>query len=218
MKSFKAALFDLDGTLLDTLADLGNSTNNALENLGYPIHHLDAYRYFVGDGALTLISRALPEASRSEESIKTCLEEFIKVYRRNWDNLTKPYSGIMEMLAGLAAKGIKLAVLSNKPDDFTRLCVAKYFADSTFDLVYGQRPGVPKKPDPAGALAIAETLGIDPGEFLYLGDTGIDMKTANAAGMMAVGALWGFRPRAELEGNGAKKLVGTPEEFLHLLS
>ncbi len=217
MKQYKAVIFDLDGTLLDTLTDLANSMNQVLEEASLPIHPVDAYRFFVGDGAATLITRAIPEDLRTPENIQAYLASFLEVYKRSWDKTTRPYDGILEMLAALAGKGIKIAVLSNKPDEFTKLCVARYFPKIRFHMIYGQRDSFPRKPDPAGALDIAEKIGISPAEIIYLGDTSIDMKTAAAAGMYAIGALWGFRSCEELVENGASVLIGNPMGLLDLM-
>ncbi|MFC1524140.1 HAD family hydrolase [Thermodesulfobacteriota bacterium] len=217
MNPFNAVLFDLDGTLLDTLADLGNSANSVLMAQGLPPHPLEAYKYFVGDGAHTLITRILPEDRRGPETVNATLEAFLKSYGANWTRETRLYDGIRDMLGHLTARGLKTAVLSNKPDDFTRLCVSRFFPDHSFDEVLGQHPSRPKKPDPTGARNIATLLDIPAASFLYLGDTSIDMQTAVAAGMHPVGALWGFRPREELLASGARNLISHPSELLDLL-
>ncbi len=216
--TYKAVIFDLDGTLLDTLEDLGNAGNRVLTARGFPTHEIDAYRYFIGDGATTLITRALPEDKRSDEIISTCLEEYRRDYSRNWNVNTKPYDGVVEMLDALVVHGFKLAILSNKPHEFTKLCVSGLLSKWTFDAVLGQQEPIPRKPDPAGALKIAEKLKIPPSGFLYLGDTAIDMKTAIAAGMFPVGVLWGFRPAEELQQSGAKVLIKRPMDIMKLLN
>jgi phosphoglycolate phosphatase len=214
---YKAVLFDLDGTLLDTLEDLGNASNRVLQSQGFPTHPINAYRYFVGDGAKTLIHRILPENQRNEEMIERCLNIFREDYGQNWNIRTRPYDGVPEMLDTLQAKELKLSILTNKPHEFTIHCVSSLLPDWHFDIVYGQRDGVPRKPDPAGAIEIAENLHIPPEEFLYLGDTGTDMRTAVAAGMHPVGVLWGFRQKKELEENGAQVLIEHPSEFIGIL-
>ncbi|MEW6220389.1 MAG: HAD family hydrolase [Thermodesulfobacteriota bacterium] len=213
----RAVIFDLDGTLLDTLADLAAAVNRALAARGLPVHPLDAYRFFVGEGAATLVQRALPAAARGGTLAQEVLASFVEDYGRHWRVTTRPYDGIPELLAALAGRGLALAVLSNKPQDFTRLCVGQFFGDIPFAQVLGEELGRPRKPHPAGALAIASRLGLPPAAFLYLGDTAIDMETARAAGMYGVGALWGFRSRAELEESGARALVASPQELLPLL-
>jgi len=214
---YKAALFDLDGTLLDSLEDLADSANHALTEMGMPVHPVDAYRYFVGDGMMTLIERIVPDDRRNKKIILDTAEAFRRHYTNNWHVKTRPYAGIGEMLRGLVDAGLQLAILSNKPQDFTELCVERLLGDFSFDPVLGQREGIPKKPDPAGALEIAERLNIAPDQFLYLGDTSIDMLTAGRAGMCAVGVLWGFRTEQELLDSGADHLIQAPADLLELL-
>ena len=214
---WKAVCFDLDGTLLDTLEDLCDSVNRVLTSMGFAIHPPDAYRYFVGDGTVTLVRRALPEGKRDEKTIAACLEAFVEDYRRNWKVKTHPYQGVPEMLDALTMRGFKLSVLSNKPDYFTKLCVSELLPNWSFDEVFGQRDGIARKPDPAGALEIAERLNVPPENFLYLGDTSIDMKTAAAAGMFGVGVLWGFRTEEELRQSGAQAIIERPQDLLKLL-
>lgn len=214
---YKAVLFDLDGTLLDTLEDLGNVVNRVLAKRGFPSHGLDAYRYFIGDGTAMLITRALPEENRNNDTIRTCLEAFREDYRRNWNVKTRVYDGVAEMLNALAPRGLRMAILSNKADDFTKLSVTGLLSNWTFDVVLGERDGFPPKPDPAGAFEVAQRLNIAPANFLYLGDSAVDMKTAIAAGMFPVGVLWGFRPAQELREGGAQVLIERPLEILSLL-
>ena len=213
----KAILFDLDGTLLNTLEDLGNCVNRMLASRGFPTHDLDAYRYFVGDGAAMLVIRALPADKRDDHTVRTCLQAFREDYARNWNVKTRPYDGVTEMLDALKAREVKMAILSNKPHHFTKLCVSELLRNWNFDVVLGLRDGVPPKPDPTGALEIGETLNIEPADFLYLGDTNVDMKTATTAGMFPVGALWGFRTAQELEESGAKALIEKPLEILNFV-
>ena len=214
---YKAILFDLDGTLLDTLEDLATAANRALDALGLPAHPVAAYRLFVGDGLRTLAERLLPDKRRSVPLVDALMAAFEREYSRSWNERTAPYAGVPEMLDRLSSDGYRLAVLSNKPDAFTRLCVEQLLPRWTFAPLYGQRPGVPKKPDPAAALAIAAELGLEPAEVLYLGDTATDMHTARAAGMVAVGVLWGFRTADELRAAGARHLLGHPDELQPLL-
>jgi phosphoglycolate phosphatase len=212
---FKASLFDLDGTLLDTLDDLADTANAALTALRFPVHPTDSYRYFVGDGLRVLVERIVP-ATCSEEQIAECEHIFKKKYAAHWADKSRPYPGIEEMISRLHDMGLKLAILSNKPDDFTGLCVDRFFPANTFQCVQGQREGIPKKPDPAGALIIAERLGMEPAEILYVGDTATDMKTGKSAGMKTAGVLWGFREISELEQNGADYIVSHPREIVKL--
>ena len=208
-----AALFDLDGTLIDSLADLAGSMNEALGEMGLPTHDLEAYRYFIGDGVASLIDRALPAGRRDPQTVGRVAELYRAAYGRNWHQQTRPYAGIVELLAALAADGVPLAVLSNKPQAFTEWCVQHFFPDHTFTHVFGQREGVPHKPDPAGALEIAQELQLAPASVGFIGDTATDMRTAVAAGMFALGVSWGFRPVQELVENGAREIVGHPEEL-----
>lgn len=211
---YKAVVFDLDGTLLDTLEDLAHSMNAALVQMGFPPHPVDAYCYFVGDGARVMAERALPVEKRDEAIIEICRKSFVAEYSQRWDKKTRPYPGIESMLAEVAGRGIKMAVLSNKPHNFVELSVNRFLADFHFDCVFGVQAGIPKKPDTAGVLRIATLLGVPPEQFLYLGDTNTDMRTANAAGMFAVGALWGFRAAEELTQSGAKALIEKPLDVL----
>lgn len=213
----RAVLFDLDGTLLDTLEDLCNAVNRVLALHGFPLHPLDRYRYFIGDGARVLFERALPSECCDEATLRQCLAEFREDYGRNWNVATRPYAGIAHLLDHLTVRGIARCVLSNKPHETTEKCVRGLLANWKFHVVLGLREGVPKKPDPTAALEIAARLGVHPSEVLYLGDTGTDMKTAVAAGMFPVGALWGFRPEQELREQGARVCVATPAEVLSLL-
>ena len=161
--------------------------------------------------------RILPGEQRSAAQVDALVAAFEREYSRTWNERTAPYAGVPEMLDRLTAGGYRLSVLSNKPDAFTRLCVEQLLPHWTFAPLYGQRPGVPKKPDPAAALAIAAELDLDPAEVLYLGDTATDMHTARAAGMAAVGVLWGFRSADELRAAGARHLITHPGELAPLL-
>lgn len=215
---FEAVLFDVDGTLLDTIQDLADSMNDTLAHFGFPTHAVDRYKYFVGDGMENLVRRSLPDSVRADPSVVSeCFLLMRRAYGRNWNRKTRPYPGIPELLDGLAGKGVRMAVLSNKPDDFTRKAVRELLSPWRFEIVQGERPPVPRKPDPSSALGISGRMGVKPGNFIYLGDTATDMETANAAGMFAVGALWGFRSAGELTASGARKLIGTPPELLDLL-
>ena len=178
---------------------------------------MDAYRYFVGDGLETLVERILPEEKRTPETISLVASDFKEDYRLNWKVKSRIYPGIEEMLNGLQQAGLTLSVLSNKPHEFTRVCVQQLLPAWNFDPLLGARADVPKKPDPAGAVEIAARLQLDPAEILYLGDTATDMKTATAAGMYPVGALWGFRTAAELTESGAARLISRPQQFLELI-
>jgi len=209
---------DLDGTLLDTLQDLADSMNSTLADFGFPVHELEKFRYFVGEGMENLVKRSLPDSVRTDpDLVSRCFEMMRRTYERNWNAKTRPYPGIPELLDALTARGLKMAVLSNKPHDFTQKAVAGLLPAWRFETVMGERPHAPRKPDPSSALEIANRLGVETGCFLYLGDTAIDMNTANAAGMYAVGVRWGFRDAEELLAGGAKKLIAKPAELLELL-
>lgn len=214
---YRAVLFDLDGTLLDTLQDIADSVNSALEQLGFPQHETEAYKYFVGDGRDALAMRALPEAHRDAATFNRLVAYISEEFSKRWANNTRPYPGIPEMLQAITDMGIKMAILSNKPHDSTEETVARLLPERHFELVVGATPSVPKKPDPTAALRIAKQLGIPPTEFLYLGDSDIDMKTATAADMYPVGALWGFRTADELLAGGAKELIQSPPDLIRLL-
>ncbi len=214
---FRAVLFDMDGTLLDTLRDIAESMNAVLEAKGFPAHPIDLYRIFVGDGMDTLVRRALPAENHGESMVEDCIGVMRDEYARRWDRHSAPYPGIDRMLDALVGRGIRLAILSNKPDDFTLEMSARYLGRWEFAAVAGARDGMPKKPDPAAALAIARDMDVHPGEFVYLGDTGTDMKTAVAAGMYPLGVLWGFRGAEELLASGAKRLLKEPLDLLEII-
>ena len=213
-KQFEAVIFDLDGTLLDTLADLAAAANRMLDSNGYPTHPIDAFRHFVGDGAKMLVHRILPQAVRSKETEKRCLISFLDDYRQHWHDRTCPYPGIVDMLDALTTRHIRLAVLSNKPHDMTVHCIEHFFSQWAFDSILGQRPDVPKKPDPAGAMETARCMDLPPSTYIFVGDTSIDMKTARAAGMFAMGVRWGFRPADELQSGGAHILIDRPLDMI----
>ena len=215
-QTVRAVLFDLDGTLADTLADLANAINAALAAVGCPLHPRDKYRHLVGDGARTLCARAL--SANRQELVDTVRERMRAHYDAHCFDETQLYAGIPELITALRDQNYTLAVLSNKPDDFTQRMIAHYFPAGTFQVVRGQVAGTPLKPDPAAALAITKQLDIPAREWLYLGDTNTDMQTATAAGMIPVGVLWGFREKEELLASGAASIVATPADVLKLLA
>jgi phosphoglycolate phosphatase len=218
MTKFKAVLFDLDGTLLDTIEDLTDSMNAALARLGFPGHSSEACKQLVGEGVEHFAVGALPsEAGRDEAMVERCVGLMREEYRKRWAAKTRPYDGIAELLDALVGRGLGLAVLSNKADDFTKMMVSYFLPEWRFETVVGARPGVARKPDPAPALRVAEELGLAPGEIMFLGDSKTDMETARAAGMFPVGALWGFRSAEELLASGARNLIRRPDEFLGLI-
>ena len=214
---FRATIFDLDGTLLDTLDDIANAANCVLAARDFPTHPNPHYRRFIGDGIVKLMLRALPETHQDDATVQTCVAAYVQEYERTWNAQTKPYAGVPEMLDTLVVRGIKLAVLSNKPDHFTQRCVGELLAKWAFDVVLGASDEFPRKPDPASAIETAKRLGVPPAECRYVGDSGIDMQTARAAHMCPVGVLWGFRGKEELLKYGAQHLIDKPSEVLELL-
>jgi len=214
----KAVVLDLDGTLLNTLDDIADSANRVLLNVGLPTYPVDRYRYFVGEGLQRLVERIIPDDKRSRDMVDRLIRDFREDYGRNWKVKTALYDGIEEMLDGLQLRGVRLGVLSNKPHEFTVICVREFFGEWEFKAVLGQQEGRPRKPDPAGALEAAGMLGCEPSEVLYVGDTATDMKTARAAGMVPVGALWGFRTEEELRQSGAAYIFNRPPQVLDLVS
>jgi phosphoglycolate phosphatase len=215
---YKAVLFDMDGTLLNTLQDIVESTNQALADMGFPLHNTDDYRYFVGEGREKLAYRALPADKRGDETFKKILDLIDLYYNRYWNNHTHPYSGIPELLDYLKDRNIKMAVLSNKPQDFTEKAANVLLSAWRFEIIKGAQKDIPKKPHPAAALNIAEQLGIDPVEIVFIGDSNIDMKTAAAAGMYAIGAGWGFRTREELIESGASAIADNPSDVIAIIN
>jgi phosphoglycolate phosphatase len=215
--NFKAALFDLDGTLLDTLDDIADAMNGALAALGFPAWPTAQYRDFVGMGLEQLAERVLPADRRTGRDIAACLAAMRRIYAESWSHRTAPYKGIPEALLALRERGIRCAVLSNKAHAFVLTMVNHYFGEATFDVVLGGGR-FPLKPDPAGALSIAASTGIAPSAFVFVGDSDVDMKTAGAAGMFAIGAAWGFRTREELLANGARVLAETPADIVTAIS
>lgn len=216
MNNFKAVVFDLDGTLLNTIDDLGNSMNSVLESMGFPLHSIPEYKYVIGKGLRNLVTNVLPPESRDEKTIEHCLDKMFQEYGSRWGEKTLPYPGIPELLDKLAEKKIRLAILSNKAHHITMLVFEKYLSRWPFDAVFGERPGIPRKPDPAVAFEIIDILKIPAENIVYLGDSGSDMETAIKAGMYPVGALWGFRNAEELMEHGAKVMIQTPDELLKL--
>lgn len=214
----QAVLFDLDGTLLDTLSDIASAANAALVLEGMPAHPDAAYRAFIGDGVEMLFRRALPpDVDHDDARIARCVAHFHQTYATSWNVASRPYDGIPELLDALAARALPLAILSNKPDEFTRLCAEHYLARWPWAAVVGQRAGVPRKPDPAPALLLAKAIGIAPARITYVGDSSVDMRTARAAGMPAVGVSWGFRSVDELRRTGAGAIIDHPLDLLPLL-
>ena len=213
----RAVIFDLDGTLLDTLQDIGEAMNRSLQKLGLSPYPLDAYRQFVGEGATVLAEKVLPPPMRTEDNIKRLRDIFISDYRANWNIHTRPYDGVAELLDVLSKQRVPMAILSNKPHYFTKACVEEFLDRWAFQMVLGEGEGCPRKPDPEGALMIARHTGIKPEGFLFVGDTKVDMLTARNAGMTPCGVTWGFRDRGELEAHGARLLVDNPFQVAEII-
>ena len=207
----RAVLFDLDGTLTNTLKDIADAMNRSLRLHGLPEWPVDAYRYLVGDGAKKLAERAVRERHELALSVQ---REYQAYYQEHTQVSTKPYEGVPELLRALQSRGVPMAVFSNKPDADTKNVVRHFFTDIAFKVVRGQMDGVAVKPDPAGALAVAETIGVLPEEVLYLGDTSTDMRCAQNAGMHPIGVLWGFRTEEELRESGAECVISHPLDLL----
>ena len=213
---FDGVIFDLDGTLVDTLEDLADAMNRVLSGERAPVHSYATYKLLIGKGIRDLVGQALPPAKRTDETIDRCFALMIADYAEHCLVKTRRYDGVAELVNGLRAAGVRLAVLSNKSDELTRRIVESLFGPGDFEFVMGAQPGQPLKPDPAVALLLADRLGVAPGRTVFLGDSGIDMLTAAAAEMIAIGAAWGFRTKNELVENGARAVLDHPLELLEL--
>jgi len=214
--NFKAVIFDLDGTLVNSIEDLADSMNKVLSQNNLPVHKMDAYKYFVGNGLRNLVKAALPESRQEEDVIKNAMAEMMEIYNDNCLNKTTIYKDIPDLLDALVLRDIKAAVFSNKPDELTKKVVKALFPGYHFEEVIGFTHDSLKKPNPAVPLHICDTFGLHPKNVLYVGDSGVDMQTANNAGMFAVGALWGFRTKEELALNGAKYFLNHPLDLFKL--
>jgi phosphoglycolate phosphatase len=215
--AFRAILFDLDGTLLNTLADIAQAANEALTLEGFPSHSEADYLRFIGDGIATTLRRALPPDRSDDAQVERCLANFQVTYGRGWNVHTRPYDGIPELLDALVAGGIMLAILSNKGDDFAKKIGESYLARWPFRAIVGLRPGVPRKPDPTAALEIAANLGLEPASCVFVGDSAVDMLTARAAGMFPVGVAWGFQRVEMLKAANAGAIIDHPSGLLEIL-
>ena len=209
----KLVIFDLDGTLLNTIADLANSTNYALKVLGYPIHEPDKYNFMVGNGINKLFERALPDGEKTEENVLRVRQEFVPYYDQHNADKSRPYPGVTELLETLQPAGMQLAVASNKYQAATEKLIAHYFPNTKFTAVFGQREGIPVKPDPIIVKEILQIAKVQEEETLYVGDSGVDMQTAINAGVTSCGVTWGFRPRTELESFHPDHIVDNAEEI-----
>ncbi|MCS2959220.1 HAD family hydrolase [Bacteroides salyersiae] len=203
----------MDGTLLNTIADLANSTNYALKVLGYPIHEPDKYNFMVGNGINKLFERALPDGEKTEENVLRVRQEFVPYYDQHNADKSRPYPGVTELLETLQTAGMQLAVASNKYQAATEKLIAHYFPNIKFTAVFGQREGIPVKPDPIIVKEILQIAKVQEEETLYVGDSGVDMQTAINAGVTSCGVTWGFRPRTELESFHPDHIVDNAEEI-----
>lgn len=217
-KQYRACIFDLDGTLANTLSSIAYFGNGTLEAFHLPPIPTEQYRYLVGNGADTLMRRMLTavHAELSEQELSRFRAEYDRRYESEPMKLVVPYPGLHELLSRWKQRGLPVAVLSNKPDNMTKYIVKELYGDLP-QLVQGQKEGVPKKPDPTAVLQLAKEMGVLPGQVLYIGDSGVDMDTGTNAGMDPCGVLWGFRDREELLAHGAKYLVSTAEELEELV-
>ena len=215
--ALQAIVFDLDGTLIDSLADIAESINRMLDDRGYPRCEVEVFKEMVGDGMEKLVERALPKEVHTPELIAVCVEEYRAHYDRLWNAATVPYPGIVEVLAALRARGLKLGVISNKAHRFTVPMTEHFFGAGCFDHILGQRAEVPRKPDAAGAYEMAAALGVPVEACAYVGDSGVDMQFGVNSGMRRIGVRWGFRSDAELLACGAQVLISTPGELLGMM-
>lgn len=219
--TIRACIFDLDGTLIDSLDDLADAVNVALVAAGFPAHSVDAYRNFVGNGIETLIKRALPQDALHHlppPEIQAIVQRMSRIYADNWHAKTRCYEGIPALVAHLHEQGLPLAVLSNKPHAFTCEIIDYFFPNKPFRHVYGARPGLPHKPDPTTALGLAAELALPPEQITFIGDSNVDMQTGLRAGMLPLGVCWGFRSQEELVSAGAAALARQPADIALLLT
>lgn len=214
---YKTVVFDLDGTLLNTIDDLADAGNRVCAARGWPQHTVEEYKYFVGNGIPKLVERFSPPQARTPDQLADTLAAFQADYGAHLRDKTAPYPGIPALLARLKAAGVQLAVFSNKADPLARQVVADYFDAALFDAVRGALPGVPTKPAPQGTLALMQAIGADPAATLYVGDSNVDVDTAHNAGLPCCGVLWGFRTRQELTDAGAEHLAADAEELWNVI-
>jgi phosphoglycolate phosphatase len=213
----KAVIFDLDGTLIDSIADIADCSNAVLSNNGFPTIPVERFKELVGDGFSNLTRKILPESALTAERIAQFIAEYRSLYRERWNLKTTVYDGVHDLLVSLQNSGLILSVLSNKRDEATKLCVSWFFPEIRFVEVRGERDGTPLKPAPDAALTIAESCRVAPNQCIFVGDSEIDIETGLRAGMTSVGVLWGFRPRSVLEAAGAAHLIAQPTELLKIV-
>ena len=209
-------IFDLDGTLLDTVADLAASTNYALKQCGFPVHKASDYKFFIGNGINKLFERVLPEGEKTQDNILQIRQYFLEYYGAHNADLTTPYAGISDMLLRLQEAGINLAVASNKYQKGTEELIQHFFPEINFIAVFGQRENIPTKPDPTIVYDILSIAKVEKQLVLYIGDSGVDMHTAQNSGVEAVGVTWGFRPQAEMEEFSPAYIVDNPQEIIQI--
>lgn len=214
----KGVVFDLDGTLANSIEDIADSMNIVLNEKNFPTHDYDTYKTFVGRGLKRLVKKALPDSGSDDATLEACFDRMMSVYDKNCIAKTCLYPGIAELLTELQKKDIKIAIFSNKANELTQKVVKVLLADWSLEIVIGAGGDIPSKPDPTGALLISEKMGIAPKELMYVGDSGVDMQTAGNSGMYAAGVLWGFRGMEELLENGAEVLVENPMDLLNSLN
>lgn len=213
----KGVLFDLDGTLVDSINDLAGCANYVLLRNGFPAHSLDEFRYFVGYGIPKMIENALPPEARSNRKLnERCVKQFLERYEKHYCDTTKPYPGIPELLEELQKRDIKIGIASNKNQEMVEKVVKSCFGD-TFKVVIGRREGYPAKPNPTLPNLAAKKLKVKPEDCFYLGDSAVDMVAAIAGGMTPVGVLWGFRTFGELRLNGARRFISKPAELFDVI-
>ena len=224
LPKIKAVIFDLDGTLLNSLQDMAESMNLALEEAGLPSHPIESYKGFVGNGLTALALKSLPTDMQNEQEAYTLAEKFWHKYEERWFLATKPYPGILHLIQTCLSSKIKLAILSNKVHYFTKKMIRHYFrgaminqGKNPFGIYSGEQPDKPLKPDPARALELAEKLKVPVGNIAFLGDNPVDIQTAKNAGMISIGAAWGFSGRKELEKAKADIVFDTPMDFAKYL-
>jgi phosphoglycolate phosphatase len=214
----RAVIFDLDGTLADTLEDIADNMNRVLAERGFPVHGYDAYRYYVGNGLKNLVTQSLPESARTDDIVAACHDRMVAGYQANYIRKTRLYGGIPELLDALSAQQMKMAVLSNKADLLTQKICKRLLENWKFDVILGATDRFPRKPNPTSALFVSEQMDVAPANIFYLGDSDVDMKTAVAAGFYPVGAGWGFRSKEELVKNGAAQVIDYPTDLLKVMN
>ena len=214
---FAAVIFDLDGTLINSLEDIADSTNEALAKYGFSEQPYESYKLFIGNGMRQLMKNAVSQ-NTEESLIDNILKDFRVIYNRNYINKTRPYNNVVAVLEKLKQMGIRMSICSNKADKMTNEIVEKTIGKEYFDVIFGEREGVPRKPDPTSLLEAAQHMGVNPENTIYIGDSGGDMISAKNAGMLAAGALWGFRSREELVENGAQILLSDPMDLVEYIN